>query len=89
MVPVPNKEAITVAKAFVENLILTFGTVKEIRSDMGTRYKNELLKEVCKRLKIDQKFSTAYHHETIGGCERNHRVLNEFVGMSVNDTHTD
>nr|CAH7768840.1 unnamed protein product [Callosobruchus chinensis] len=89
IVPVPNKEAITVARAFVENLILIFGKVKEIRSDMGTDYKNELLEQVCKLLKINQKFSTAYHHESIVGCERNHRVLNEFVRMYVNDTHTD
>jgi len=38
---------------------------------------------------MQHKTSTAYHSQTIGGCERNHRVLNEFLRMYVNDTRSD
>lgn len=87
--PVPNKEALTVAKAIVENFILVFGPMKEIRTDMGTEYRNEVLEKLSNILNISHKFSTAYHHESIGGCERNHRVLNEYLTSYINETHTD
>jgi hypothetical protein len=35
-VPIPNKEAKTVASAIFENFILVYGPMKEIRTDMGT-----------------------------------------------------
>lgn len=50
--PSPNKEAITVAKAIVQNSILIYGTPKEILSDMGTEYRNSILEEICKTLQI-------------------------------------
>lgn len=44
-VPIPNKEAKTVAKAIFENLILIYGTPKTIRADLGTEFKNEIINE--------------------------------------------
>lgn len=43
------------------------------------------MKEICEMLKIEQKFSTPYHHETLGTIERNHRVLNEYFLSFVTD----
>lgn len=86
IIPIPNKEAKTVAKAITENFILIYGLMKEIRTDMGTEYKNEILHNLTRNLDIQHKFSTAYHSETIGGCERNHRVLNEYLRSYINDT---
>lgn len=87
--PIPDKNAQTLAKAFVENLILVYGCPKAIKSDLGTEYKNELFKNICEFLKIHQKFSTAYHPETIGSLERNHRVLNEYLRHFINEQHDD
>lgn len=84
-----NKEAKTVAKAMLDNFILIYGVIKEIRTDQGSEYKNELWKNITKLLKIDHKTSTPYHSQTIGGCERNHRVLNEYVRMYINEAHMD
>lgn len=38
IIPVPNKEADTTARAIVEKFILTFGPMREIRTDMGIDY---------------------------------------------------
>ena len=78
-VPIPNKEAVTVAKAMVTHLFLVFGAVKTIKSDLGSEFVNQVLDGVCRLLNTDRKKSTAYHPQTIGGLERNHRVLNEFL----------
>lgn len=89
IVPIPDKQAQTLAKAFVESLILVFGCPKSIRSDLGTEYKNELFDKIAKFLQLEQKFSTAYHPQTIGGLERNHRCLNEYLRAFSNELHDD
>lgn len=77
--PTQDKSAKTVAKSIFENLIATFGPIKELRSDRGTEFVNETVSELCKLMNIDQKISTPYHHETVGSIERNHRTFNEYV----------
>lgn len=89
IIPVPNKEAITIAKAIFENFVLIYGTMQEVRTDMGTEYKNQVFQNLSKLLNTQHKLSTAYHSQTIGGCERNHRVLNEYIRMYINQTQTD
>lgn len=37
------------------------------------------MQNLCKFMNIEQQFSTAYRHQTIGTVERNHRVLNEYL----------
>lgn len=82
-VPLPNKEARTIASALVKNCILTFGPMKSIRSDRGKEYVNDILDKVCEILGIDKLVATAYHPQTIGSLERNHRVMNEYFRTSL------
>ena len=83
--PMETKEAKSIAKALVENVILIYGLFRILKSDRGTEFTNELMGEICKLLKIEQRFSTPYHHETLGTVERNHRVLNEYFLTFVED----
>lgn len=87
--PIPDKQAETLAKAFIENCILIYGTPTVIRTDQGTEYKNEVFNKVNELLQITHKFSTPYHPQTIGGLERNHRCLNDFIRQFVNESQTD
>lgn len=77
--PIIDKSAKQVAKAIFEHFILKFGPMKEILTDRGTEYKNELMSEICNLMKINHNTSTAYRHQTVGTIERNHRVLNEYM----------
>lgn len=83
--PIPNKEAKTVARAIFEHFILIYGPMRQIVTDMGTEYKNELMSELCKLLKITHNTSTAYRHQTVGTIERNHRVFNEYVRAYISE----
>lgn len=78
-IPIKDKRADTIARAIMDNFVMIYGPMKQVLTDQGTEYKNETVKELLKLLKIDQKFSTAFHHETIGVCERSHRTLNEYL----------
>jgi len=78
-VPIPNKQAKTVAKALIDSFILIYGPMKTFISDLGTEYKNQILNEICDYLKIEKLTSTAYHHQTLGTVERSHRTLNAYL----------
>lgn len=83
--PIADKSAKSVAKAIFEHFILIYGPMKQMRSDMGSEYKNEVIAEICKLLNIEQRTSTAYHHQSVGSVERNHRVFNEYIRSFVTD----
>lgn len=77
--PLPNKEAATVAKAFVENFILRYGIPDEIVTDRGTEFLASILTETCELLQIKKLNSTAYHHETLGALENTHKHLGAYL----------
>lgn len=79
VIPVPNKECNTIAKALVENFILKFGHFKILKTDLGKEFVNETFEKMCELLHIDHVRSTPYHHETLGSVERMHRVLNSYL----------
>lgn len=77
--PIKDKSTETVAKAFVENVILNFGIPKEIATDRGTEFMSKLFSDVCKLLQINKINSVAYHHQSIGALENSHKVLGNFL----------
>lgn len=89
LIPVPTKEASVMARALVDNFILTYGNFLQLQSDQGTEFNNEVFEQICKLLEIKQTFATAYHPQTIGALERNHRCLNEYLRSFTNTHHSD
>jgi transposase InsO family protein len=88
IIPIKNKEAKTVATAIVDNVLLNYGLCQSILTDMGTEYVNSLFSEITKILNIEHLKSTPYHPQTVGGVERSHRTLNEYLRTHLNDnTH--
>lgn len=59
--------------------------MKELRTDAGTEFKNELFKELSKLMGTEHKTSTPHHHQSVGTIERNHRNLNEYFRAYVED----
>lgn len=80
--PIVDKSAKEVAKAIFERFILTFGPMKSIRTDRGKEYTNETITELCKLMGVDHKISAAYHHESVGAIERNHREFNRYLSST-------
>lgn len=89
IIPIPNKEARTVVKAIFENFILTFSVMRNMRTDMGTEYRNEIFKALTQLLNIQHDFSTPYHHESVGSVERSHRVLNAYLRSYLHENNDD
>jgi len=60
-IPIPDKSAKTVAKAILENLILKYDPMKTFITDIGTEYKNSIIEDLCKNIKIENITSTIRH----------------------------
>ena len=83
-IPMRSKTANSIAEAFFEGFIYIFGFPKVVISDMGSEYVNAILEELMKICQIEHKTSAGYRPQTIGGLERNHRVLNEYLRHYLN-----
>lgn len=78
---VKDKSAKSVAEAIFKRFFLTFGPFRTLRSDRGTEYVNETITELCRLIKANHQISTAYHHQSLGTIERNHREFNKYFRL--------
>lgn len=87
--PIPNHEAVTIAKNLVENFICKFGIPDSILTDQGKDFTSKLLQEISKLFKIKQINCSAYHPQSNGALERSHLTLADYLKHYVNDKQTD
>jgi transposase InsO family protein len=78
-VPISQQDAETVARVFVEKLVLTYGTPQILQTDQGANFISEVFKNTCKILRIKKIQSTAFHPESQGSIERRHHVLAKYL----------
>ena len=73
-VAIPNKEAVTVAKHFVDKWIYLWGTPTQVHSDNGREFTARVFSEVMRSLNIQKTFTPAYNPQS-NPVERFHRSL--------------
>lgn len=78
-VPIAQQDAMTIARAFVEEVILKFGIPQMILTDQGSNFLSEIFTNVCKLLKIKKIKCSAYRPQSNGALDRTHRVLVEYL----------
>lgn len=83
-IPLKSSTAISVADAFLEYFICTFGTPKAILTDQGSNFMSNLMKRFAKKFRIKQFKTTAFYPQANGALERSHLVLVEFLKQFVN-----
>ena len=79
LVPIKDKEAITVAKALWDHWICTFGFFKQSVSDGGGEFANEVLKELSTLMGSKHHIISAYSPSVNGMIERVHRSLGAYI----------
>ena len=85
--PIKDKFTDTVAKAFVDTVILNYGIPTQILTDRGTEFMSELFTKLCKLLQIEKLNSTAFHHQTIGSLENSHKSLGNYLRIQTNNQY--
>ena len=99
-VALADQSAKSVAKAFIEAVVLRHGIPQALLTDQGTNFESHLMKEVCALLKINKLRTSTFHPRTDGQAERMNRTIKEritafggsweealpFVTFSINST---
>ena len=86
-IPMSNKEASTVAKAFVNVWVSTFGCPANLHSNKGSNFMSNLFKNMCKVLGINRTSTTAYHTQGNAIIERTNRTIEESLAKYVGKHH--
>ena len=83
-IPIPNKMAKTVLKAYMDNVYCQFGGSLKILSDNGTEFKNKLMEEVSKELGVEYKiYSPPYRPQSNGRVESFHYFLKACIAKHI------
>ena len=73
--PTADATAVTAADFLVDCIIARHGAPRELLSDQGRTFLNQLLAAMCDRWEIQQTFATVYHPQTNGLVERYNKTL--------------
>ena len=83
--PIPNKKAETVLKAYMNHVYCKYGGLFKILSDNGTEFKTKLMEEVGKELGVEYKvYSPPYRPQSNGRIESFHYFLKACVAKHTN-----
>lgn len=77
-VPTIDCTAETTADCLVENIILKYDFPSKLTADNASYFRAEMFRELNKKLKIKQIFSTPYHPQS-NITERQHRTINQYM----------
>ena len=87
--PIPNMEAVTVAKCLVHEFICLFGVPEQLNSDQGRNFESKVIKNICDLLQIPKTRTSAYHPQSDGLVERFNRTLLNLLSTAVGDAERD
>ena len=76
---IPNQEAATVAKVFVEEFICRYGIPKEIHTDQGRNFESKLMQRICQLLGMKKTRTCPLHPRGDGFIERFNLTLMSMV----------
>jgi transposase InsO family protein len=83
--PIVKKTAATIADFLFTRVVCIFGCPQFILSDCGTEFRNQVVREVTRRLGIHQQFTSPYHPRTNGLTERLNKTLGEALTRFILD----
>jgi hypothetical protein len=82
-------DAIGLAKLFLQELVRLHGLPKTIVSDRGPQFASTFSGQICNRLWIDRRISTAFHPQTDGQTERMNAGMEQYLRVFVNHQQDD
>jgi hypothetical protein len=86
--PMPDQTAETVARTFVNNVVLIHGVPETVLTDQGTNFQSELMNIMYKQYGITRLKTTAYRPQCDGMVERVNRTLADIIASYVSKEPT-
>jgi hypothetical protein len=88
MVAIPNKEAVTVAKAVFDHWVCKFSVPKTLVSDRGREFDNQIMDELCLLLGVNKRLSSVMHPQSNTAVESWNRSLIKFLTTALSGSST-
>ena len=88
-VPIPHKTAQIIADKIMTHIVFRFGLFREMLTDLGTEFQNDVVHTLCKLLSIDQLRTTSYRPNCNGKVERANRSLHSLMAKVVSTNQRD
>lgn len=66
-----------------------FGCPKELVSDRGTHFVNDVIKELTTKFKIKHRLTTPYHPRANGQTEKTNGILCKIITKTIQGSMTD
>ncbi len=88
-IAVQDLSAKTTAQVLFDEIISRYGAPLELQSDRGTSFTASLIQELCDLFHIRKVFSSPYHPQTNGSCERFNSTLYNLLAPYVNEKTDD
>jgi hypothetical protein len=85
LLPLKDMCAVTVADAFIKNVLCRHGICKVLHSDRGTNYLSNLVKEICRLLDIRKTQITSFHPQCNGQSERMMSTIINSISKRIDD----
>jgi len=85
----PDKQAATVAHAFVEHMVCVHGAPESVLSDQGWEFLNNVLKRVNDDLHVHKLTTSAYHPQTDRLAKWFNGTLQNMLSMYMADNQKD
>jgi len=82
-------DAIEMAKLFLREIVRLHGLPATIVSDRGPQFASTFWGQICSRLGIDRRMSTAFHPHTDGQTERMNASMEQYLRVFVNHQQDD
>ena len=82
-VALPNQEAKTVSRAFVEYWMVRFGCPVNLHSDQGSNFMSKLFRSLCSELGTERTTTTSYHPQENAMIERKNRTVKRNVSPNT------
>ena len=77
---VPNQEAETIARLFIDHVVCRHGAPQELLSDRGANFLSSLMQEVCRLLGVKKINTSGYHPQTDSLVEKfNSTLINKIA----------
>ena len=89
LVALPNKEAATVAKAIMDTWVTRYSTPREIVTDNGKEFANQLMEELAKNLNFLHKKTSPYHPQCNASAEVFNRTMRRYLQAVIQPPYLD
>ena len=87
--PLPDMRASTVARVLVNEVFSSFSCQKFLHSDRAANFRGELISELCRLMGVEKTFTTSFHPQGNGRCERVNRTVLAMLSKFLDENHSE